>query len=189
MSQWSIEKVGAWIDNLAKTIDIGDGSVLKQKFIENRMDGRNLMEFTATFGVVMGIPGGDALRVEKAISNLKQGNFEIQNSSFLGDSIKSLSEQEKKHLLKKWISIQNLSELQQSRVKFLFQQFIHREEGTQKVMRASLENLSSFQKNQGQNTTTQSNNFIILSGGSGSGKTRASCEIGHILRTMETKRV
>ena len=74
MSQWSIEKVGAWIDNLAKTIDIGDGSVLKQKFIENRMDGRNLMEFTATFGVVMGIPGGDALRVEKAISNLKQGN-------------------------------------------------------------------------------------------------------------------
>ena len=118
-----------------------------------------------------------------------EGIFDIQLFTCLGVSNQPLTEQEKKDLLKKWISIRNLSDLQQSRVKFLFHQFVHREEGLQKVVEASLENLSSFEKNQTQNTTTQQNNFIILSGGSGSGKTRAACEIGHILRTIESKAV
>jgi hypothetical protein len=90
--------------------------------------------------------------------------------------------------LKKWISIQESSILQQSRVKFPFHQFIHREEGAKKVIQASLQNLDSFETNQRINTKTQSHNFIILSGGSGSGKTRASCEIGNILRTMKSER-
>jgi hypothetical protein len=80
VSEWSIEKVGDWVEELSKKIDIGDGNALKQIFIGNRMNGRNLMEFTTNVGVLMNIPVGDALRIEQAISNLKQGIFHIQNS-------------------------------------------------------------------------------------------------------------
>ena len=73
-----------------------------------------------------------------------EGIFDIQLFTCLGVSNQPLTEQEKKDLLKKWISIRNLSDLQQSRVKFLFHQFVHREEGLQKVVEASLENLISF---------------------------------------------
>ena len=83
ISHWNIEKVGDWIEELSNKIDIGDGKVLKQKFIGNRMNGSRLMSFTVDAGKSMEIPTGDSIDIEKAISNLKQSIFHIQNSSFV----------------------------------------------------------------------------------------------------------
>ena len=88
ISQWSIDKVGDWIEGLSNKIDIGDGKVLKQKFIENRMNGSRLMSFTVDAGKSMEIPTGDSIDIEKAISNLKQGIFLIQNSFFCRNRVK-----------------------------------------------------------------------------------------------------
>jgi hypothetical protein len=75
VSQWSIEKVGEWVEDLATKIDIGDGNTLKQKFIQSRINGRRLEKFTVDFGKTLGIPEGDSMDIEEAISNLKQGTF------------------------------------------------------------------------------------------------------------------
>lgn len=83
VSQWSIERVGQWIETLPEAIAIGDRVVMKQKFIDHKINGENLMMFTASFGFGMGILGGYSLSIEKAITKLKQGIFHIHNLMFI----------------------------------------------------------------------------------------------------------
>lgn len=62
---------------------------------------------------------------------------------------------------------------------FKFQKFAHRMEGVENVKRAASRNWNSFMAC---SPTKQDHIFLILSGGSGSGKTRAANEVGNILR-------
>ena len=76
MSQWSIEKVGAWIDNLSKENGIGNPDALKKSFITNKINGKKLQDLVREDIKDLGITlVGDIKEVEEAISNLKQGNF------------------------------------------------------------------------------------------------------------------
>jgi len=51
----------------------------------------------------------------------------------------------------------------------------------------AINNLQAYQKNIKHPTVKQEYTFIIITGGSGSGKTRAALEIGHALRTSQIR--
>jgi hypothetical protein len=73
VSQWSIEKVGEWIENLSKEKEIGNSDVLKQNFMRNKIDGKNLLGLKSEHFTALGITlVGDVMEVEEAISNLNK---------------------------------------------------------------------------------------------------------------------
>lgn len=69
----------------------------------------------------------------------------------------------------------------------MFQQFAHREQATSTATLAAMNNYHAFQKNRTEATAKQEHSFIVIPGGSGSGKTRAACEIEFILREQGKK--
>lgn len=65
-------------------------------------------------------------------------------------------------------------------MKFRFKTFANRESGIIAVRTAAVKNWNSYV---GESTTKQDFAFVVIAGGSGSGKTRASNEVGNILRS------
>lgn len=70
-------------------------------------------------------------------------------------------------------------------ITFLFQSFMHRQDGIEIAQRIAANNLDSLTRRL---TTKQNFKYIIISGGSGSGKSRAANEIGNILRNAAGKK-
>jgi len=51
----------------------------------------------------------------------------------------------------------------------------------------AINNLKAYRRNINHPTVKQEHTFIIITGGSGSGKTRAALEIGHSLRSSQVR--
>jgi S-adenosylmethionine/arginine decarboxylase-like enzyme len=84
VSQWTIEQVGQWIETLSREKGIGNSDALKQRFIENEIDGATLLKLNMSHLEKLGITKiKDITLVEEAISNLKQGNSHIQIHNFV----------------------------------------------------------------------------------------------------------
>ena len=87
--------------------------------------------------------------------------------------------------MKKFIKITSLSQVQEEiRTKF---GFIEREEGKLKVEECAKKNMISYKIGIKETTKSQDVGFVIVSGGSGSGKTTATKEMLKILKNLSTK--
>jgi len=60
--------------------------------------------------------------------------------------------------------------------------FVNRETGMTNTISAACKNLTAYQNNTMWSRPKQAFDFIIITGGSGSGKSRAASEIGNYLR-------
>jgi hypothetical protein len=90
----------------------------------------------------------------------------------------TLSFEQKVEQLQKLITIKKVPD---ARVKsMMFKSFEYREESIIKVIHALGNNYSSFEANKTSATNKQRHSFITTVGGSGSGKTRAACEVVRI---------
>ena len=87
--------------------------------------------------------------------------------------------------MKKFIKITSLLQVQKEiQPKF---GFIEREEGKIKVEDCAKKNLLSYKISTKETTKSQDVGFVIVSGGSGSGKTTATKEMLKILKNLSTK--
>jgi bacillopeptidase F (M6 metalloprotease family) len=83
ISEWSIGRVGDWIEELSKEKEIGNFDALKKSFIANKINGKKLLDLVREDIKDLGITlVGDIKEVEEAISNLRQGNFDKFNSFY-----------------------------------------------------------------------------------------------------------
>jgi hypothetical protein len=75
---------------------------LKQNFIQNKIDGEALLKLDREFIRMLGITlVSDIIKIEEAISNLKQGNSHIQIHNFVGTDGKKREAEEKEESGKK----------------------------------------------------------------------------------------